>query len=140
MQSPFFTALVLALWSLSKVSFSQVCSSQNQDSATIVVDQSGHGQYTTVQRAIDSVPAKNSVWTRILVKPGNYKEKVAIPEDKPCIVLEGNSASNTMIEWADGGEVNESATFTLYAENFKARNIGFKYICRRPQALRVMID
>ncbi|XP_039156169.1 probable pectinesterase 55 [Eucalyptus grandis] len=122
----FLSTLLLALLSLSKVSFSQDCSDQTQDSETIIVDQSGEGQFTTVQEAIDSVPAKNSIWTHILVKPGIYKEKVVIPANKPCIVLEGNSASDTMIEWGDGGEVDESATFTLSAENFKAKNIGFK--------------
>ncbi|XP_030459728.1 putative pectinesterase 10 [Syzygium oleosum] len=126
MRYSFLRTLLLALLSLSKVSFSQDCSDQNQDSVTIVVDQSGQGQFTTVQQAIDSVPAENNIWTRIIVKPGTYKEKVVVPADKPCIVLEGNSASDTMIEWGDGGDVNKSATFTLYADNFKARNIGFK--------------
>ncbi|KAL3728435.1 hypothetical protein ACJRO7_033076 [Eucalyptus globulus] len=116
MQYSFLSTLLLALLSLSKVSFSQDCSDQTQDSETIIVDQSGEGQFTTVQEAIDSVPAKNSIWTHILVKPGIYKEKVVIPANKPCIVLEGNSASDTMID----------ATFTLSAENFKAKNIGFK--------------
>ncbi|KAK3418725.1 hypothetical protein EUGRSUZ_H03296 [Eucalyptus grandis] len=90
------------------------------------LSRSGHGQFTTVQQAIDSIPAKNNVWTRILVKPGIYKEKVVIPADKPCIVLQGRTASDTVIEWGDGGEVNKTATFTLYAENFKAKNIRFE--------------
>ncbi|KAF8018315.1 hypothetical protein BT93_H3264 [Corymbia citriodora subsp. variegata] len=126
MRCSFLSTLLLALLSLSKSSFSQVCEDQTQDSKTIVVDQSGQGQFTTVQQAIDSVPAENSIWTHILVKPGIYKEKVMIPGNKPCIVLVGNSASDTVIEWGDGGIVNQSATFTLYAENFKARNILFK--------------
>ncbi|KAF8019353.1 hypothetical protein BT93_G0123 [Corymbia citriodora subsp. variegata] len=118
--------VVLALLSLSRVGFSLFCSDQNQDSVTIVVDQSGHGQFTKVQQAIDSIPAKNSVWTHILVKPGIYKEKVIVPLDKPCIVLNGHSARDTVIQWADSIEVVESATFTVNAENFKARNIKFQ--------------
>ncbi|KAF8019491.1 hypothetical protein BT93_G0238 [Corymbia citriodora subsp. variegata] len=118
--------VVLALLSLSRVSFSLFCSNRNQDSATIVVDQSGHGQFTKVQQAIDFIPAMNSIWTHILVKPGIYKEKVIVPPNKPCIVLEGNSAHDTAIQWADSSEVVESATFTVNAENFKARNIKFQ--------------
>ncbi|KAI6692339.1 hypothetical protein NL676_020049 [Syzygium grande] len=110
MQYSCLCTFLLALLSLSKVSFSQDCSHQNQDLVTIVVDQSGQGQFSTVQQAIDSVREENNIWTRIIVKPGTYK----------------NSASDTMIEWGDRGDVNKSATFTLYADNFKARNIGFK--------------
>ncbi|KAI6692340.1 hypothetical protein NL676_020050 [Syzygium grande] len=117
MQYSCLCTFLLALLSLSKVSFSQDCSHQNQDLVTIVVDQSGQGQFSTVQQAIDSVPGGEQHLD---------SEKVVVPGDKPCIVLEGNSASDTMIEWGDGGDVNKSATFTLYADNFKARNIGFK--------------
>ncbi|KAI6692346.1 hypothetical protein NL676_020056 [Syzygium grande] len=126
MQYLLFSALLLALLSLSKVSFCQDCSNRGQDSTTIVVDWSGQGQFTTVQKAVDSIPAPNSVWTRVLVRPGFYKEKVTIPSDKPCIVLEGNTERDTIIEWSSAGEVDQSATFTLYADNFKAKNIGFK--------------
>ncbi|KAI6692344.1 hypothetical protein NL676_020054 [Syzygium grande] len=121
-----FSALLLALLSLPKFSFCQDCSNRGQDSTTIVVDWLGQGQFTTVQKAVNSIPAPNSVWTRILVRPGFYKEKVTIPLNKPCIVLEGNTERDTIIEWSSAGEVDQSATFTLYADNFKAKNIGFK--------------
>ncbi|XP_018715959.2 probable pectinesterase 55 [Eucalyptus grandis] len=124
MQYSLLSALLLALLSLSRASFNAGCS--NHKPRTIVVDQSGHGQFTKVQQAIDSVPTMNSVWTRILVKSGIYKEKVIVPSDKPCIVLEGSSASKTIIEWGDAIEVVKSATFTVYAENFKAKDIMFK--------------
>ncbi|KAF8019493.1 hypothetical protein BT93_G0240 [Corymbia citriodora subsp. variegata] len=126
MKNSLISSLILALLFLSRVSFSLFCSNQNQDSATIVVDQSGHGQFTKVQQAIDFIPAMNNVWTHILVKPGIYKEKVIVPRNKPCIVLEGHSARDTVIQWADSSEVTRSATFTVNAENFKARNIKFQ--------------
>lgn len=40
---------------------------------TIIVDQSGHGSFTTIQKAIDSVPSNYEAWTLIHVKAGIYK-------------------------------------------------------------------
>ena len=42
-------------------------------SKTIIVDQSGHGNFTTIQKAIDSIPSNNVAWTLIHVKTGIYK-------------------------------------------------------------------
>lgn len=39
----------------------------------IRVDQSGNGDYTKIQDAIDSVPSNNSVQTFILIAPGLYR-------------------------------------------------------------------
>lgn len=39
----------------------------------IRVDQSGDGDYTKIQDAIDSVPSNNSVHTFILLAPGVYR-------------------------------------------------------------------
>ncbi|KAK1315999.1 putative pectinesterase 29 [Acorus calamus] len=58
---------------------------------TYVVDQSGAGQYKTIQDAINAVPDNNDKWYQIIVKPGLY-----------------------------------SATFTVNADNFVAKNIKFK--------------
>ncbi|KAF8018316.1 hypothetical protein BT93_H3265 [Corymbia citriodora subsp. variegata] len=124
MQYSLLSTFLFALLSVSRVSLSQDCG--NKEMRTIVVDQSGHGQFTTVQKAIDSIPVKNNNWTRVLVKPGIYNEKVMVHADKPCIVLHGNSASDTIIQWSYGGDVDKSATFTLFADNIKVRNIGFK--------------
>lgn len=41
-------------------------------SATIIVDQNGHGNFTTVQQAIDSIPSNNSQWTRIHINHAIY--------------------------------------------------------------------
>jgi len=40
---------------------------------SIVVDQSGHGNFTTIQSAIDSVPSQNMYWVSIKVKAGIYR-------------------------------------------------------------------
>ncbi|KAM3704592.1 hypothetical protein ACJW30_03G017900 [Castanea mollissima] len=93
---------------------------------TILVDKSGKGQFTTVQKAIDSIPSKNKQWTTILVNAGVYKEKVTIIKDKEFIVLKGKGRASTVIEWDDSGNSLASSTFLLYASNFMARDITFK--------------
>lgn len=40
---------------------------------TIIVDQSGAGNFTTIQSAIDAVPSDNLQWICIYVKTGIYK-------------------------------------------------------------------
>ena len=39
----------------------------------VFVDQSGNGNFTTIQKAIDSVPANNRNWFFINVAAGLYK-------------------------------------------------------------------
>jgi pectinesterase len=56
-----------------------------------VVSFDGSGTHTTVQAAINAVPADTTAGKqfRILVKPGVYKEHVVIPADKKFIQLMG---------------------------------------------------
>jgi len=39
----------------------------------ITVDQSGHGDFTKIQAAIDSVPSNNKNWISIKVNSGTYR-------------------------------------------------------------------
>ena len=70
MQSPafnFYFTLTLFL-------FLNASKAQNESpNKTIVVDQSGKGQFTTVQKAIDSIPSNNKQWTIIHLNAGVYK-------------------------------------------------------------------
>uniref|UniRef100_A0A2C9WNC1 Pectinesterase n=1 Tax=Manihot esculenta TaxID=3983 RepID=A0A2C9WNC1_MANES len=93
---------------------------------TITVDISGHGNFTSVQTAIDSVPEGNTQWIRIQISPGTYREKVAIPVNKSCIFLDGAGRKLTSIEWGDHEETDTSATFTSYSDNIVAKGIKFK--------------
>ncbi|PRQ42399.1 putative pectinesterase [Rosa chinensis] len=111
----------------------------DQVSTTIVVDQNGKGQFTTVQQAVDSIPPNNP-WTLIHLNSGVYNcilsigtlcanitifsEKVEIK--KPYIILEGDRDQQTVIQYGDGGNVVTSPTFKLNADNFVARYIVFK--------------
>lgn len=85
------------------------------------VDQSGNGDYTKIQDAIDAVPSKNSELVYILIKPGIYKEKVTVPADKPFITISGTKAAQTVITWNDSENIFECATFTVLASDFVAR-------------------
>ncbi|KAJ4838314.1 putative pectinesterase 11 [Turnera subulata] len=90
--------------------------------ATLIrVDQSGNGDFKTIQEAIDSVPSNNSELVFILVKPGIYREKVVVPADKPFITLSGTRAEDTLITGSDSGNIFESPTMTVLASDFVGR-------------------
>ncbi|KAJ4976169.1 hypothetical protein NE237_001275 [Protea cynaroides] len=93
---------------------------------TITVDKYGTGNFTTVQGAIDSVPSNNNRWIHIYVKSGFYIEQVNIGQDKSCIFLEGVTNRKTVIQYDAHEATNSSISFSLLAENFVAKNIGFK--------------
>ncbi|TVU37451.1 hypothetical protein EJB05_10767 [Eragrostis curvula] len=121
-------------------------------SRTFTVDWQGRGDFRTVQSAVDSVPDGNSDWIRIHVTAGEYREKVNIPKSKSYILLEGEGSWTTQISFDDhaypsikeimsrgdaginamvngDAEVSttfRSATFTVLADIFVARNIAFK--------------
>ncbi|XP_020210209.1 pectinesterase QRT1-like [Cajanus cajan] len=55
----------------------------------IVVDQSGNGDSTTVQGAVDMVPHNNTQRVKIFIYPGTYRERVHVPKSKPLISFIG---------------------------------------------------
>lgn len=54
-----------------------------------------------------------------------FSEKVSVPSDKQFILIEGENRAKTIIESGDAGDVIESTTFTIAADNFAAWNITF---------------
>nr|GMD76641.1 probable pectinesterase 29 [Ipomoea batatas] len=89
---------------------------------TITVDQSGHGNYQTIQAAIDSVPLNNQNWIIIKVKGGTYSERVRIPKEKPYIYLKGSRKTNVI--WDVHGSI-QNATFTVEADNIVVESLTF---------------
>jgi pectinesterase len=65
--------------------------------ADIVVAQDGSGNFSTVQKALESIPRDNKERVVILIKPGIYEEKVRI--DKPFVTLRGANRKTTRIEY-----------------------------------------
>ncbi|KAL5558022.1 hypothetical protein UlMin_034233 [Ulmus minor] len=95
------------------------------------VDQSGKGDYTKIQDAIDAVPSNNS----------ELVEKVTV--DKPFITISGTKASTTIITWNDTGEIFESPTFSVLASDFVARYLTIQNTygsSGKAVALRVSAD
>ena len=104
----------------------------------ILVDQAGHGQFTTVQAAIDSLPAQNHVPVTIVVDPGRYHEVVSVPAGKSHITLAGATGNpddvtltyeNAASTPAPGGGTHGtegSASVTIAADDFTATGITFE--------------
>ncbi|XP_010526612.1 PREDICTED: putative pectinesterase 11 [Tarenaya hassleriana] len=111
---------------ISFVLYSNMVSSSSIDLSTAVlirVDQSGKGDFTKIQEAIDAVPPNlnDTHLYFIWVKPGIYREKVVVAEDKPYITLSGTQASNTILTWNDGQDILASPTLTVFASDFVCR-------------------
>ena len=66
----------------------------------IIVDQTGHGDYMTVQEAIDAVPNySHEAITTILIKAGTYKECIDIPHSKFRMKIMGQGADKTILTY-----------------------------------------
>lgn len=90
------------------------------------VSSDGHGDYSSVQKAVDVAPATGAT---IVIAPGIYRETVLIT--KPDIHLRGGSrnAAKTVIVFnksagASGGTLH-SATVEIRGDNFEAENLTF---------------
>ncbi|CAO2830541.1 unnamed protein product [Amaranthus hypochondriacus] len=97
---------------------------------------SSSNYFTSVQKAIDSIPIDNSCRIVICIGPGTYREKVKVPMTLAYIKVKGAGADKTIIEWDDTadrlGEDGKpfgtfgSATFAVNSPYFVAKNITFK--------------
>jgi pectinesterase len=102
---------------------------------TLTVAKDGSGQYSTVQAAVNAVPANNPSRVVIAVKPGTYRETVKVPSNKPHVTIQGTGASrkDTVIVYNNasgtpkpgGGTYGTggSATVAVEADDFQARNL-----------------
>lgn len=82
----------------------------------IIVAKDGSGSFTSVQEAVDALPAEGG---HILVRAGEYREKIVIQKDH--VLLEGEDREHTVIAWngcakdryADGTEKGTFLSSTL---------------------------
>uniref|UniRef100_A0A5B7C4S3 Pectinesterase n=1 Tax=Davidia involucrata TaxID=16924 RepID=A0A5B7C4S3_DAVIN len=108
----------------------------------ITVDVHGSGDFSSVQAAVDSVPENNRKNVVVQISAGYYIEKVAVPASKPYITFQGAGRDVTVIEWhdragdrgPDGQQLRtyHTASVTVYASYFSARNISFKNTAPAP--------
>jgi pectinesterase len=100
-----------------------------------VVDQSGQGDFTSIQAAFDAIPAGNEAPVTIFVKKGIYREVVVLDARKSSVSLRGEDKEKTIISYgnhagtrlANGDTLNTwtCATFFVYGNDFSAENITF---------------
>ncbi|MEV5353366.1 pectinesterase family protein [Streptomyces sp. NPDC052693] len=134
---------------------------------TLTVAKDGSGQYTTVQAAVNAVPANNPSRVVIAVKPGTYRELVKVPAGKPHVTIQGtggsrkdttivyNNASGTPKPGGGTYGTSGSATVAVEADDFQARNLtisndfdekanqnlsGHQAVALRTAADRVFLD
>ncbi|WP_338780592.1 pectinesterase family protein [Streptomyces sp. DG1A-41] len=110
-------------------------STKAANATTLTVAKDGSGQYTTVQAAVNAVPANNPSRVVIAVKPGTYRELVKVPSNKPHVTIQGTGSSrkDTTIVYNNaagtpkpgGGTYGTggSATVAVEADDFQARNL-----------------
>ena len=120
---------------LSAVVFS-ILSFKINDGKTIVVSKDGKGDFTTIQQAVNSVEEGKTMRTKIIVKPGTYREKITIPATKSAISLIGENAENTILVYGDfASKQNEegknigttgSSSIFIFSDDFSAKNITFQ--------------
>jgi len=74
----------------------QITKNENVD---LIVSKDGMGDYTTIQKALDSILPDNKQLVTILVKNGLYNEKLFIQNSNIAIV--GESRDSTIIQFAE---------------------------------------
>lgn len=96
----------------------------------VVVAKDGSGDCKTITEALAKVPKKNKKPFVILIKAGVYNEYVMVTKKMSNVVLLGEGPNNTRITGnknvVDGTPTFNSATFTVQANHFFARGIGFE--------------
>ena len=104
----------------------------------IVVSADGHGDYMTVQEAIDACPDySHAEITDILIRKGTYKEEVTIPHSKFRLHIVGEDAENTVITYDKYAEqlwpgrdfkvgTSGSATIYIHASYITFENLTFE--------------
>ncbi|KAF3436475.1 hypothetical protein FNV43_RR23567 [Rhamnella rubrinervis] len=100
---------------------------------TVVVNQDGSGNFTTINEAIAAAPnnsAASKGYFMIYVKSGVYEEYVSIPKKKKYLMMIGDGINQTIITGnrsvEDGWTTFNSATFAVVAPGFVAVNMTFR--------------
>ncbi|MFJ3161129.1 pectinesterase family protein [Streptomyces kanasensis] len=103
---------------------------------TLTVAKDGSGRYTSVQKAVDAVPAGNTARVVISIAPGTYRETVRIPANKRHVTLRGSGSSrrDTVIVYGNASGTPRpdgsgtygtggSATVAVEADDVQLRNL-----------------
>ncbi|MFE5238949.1 pectinesterase family protein [Streptomyces sp. NPDC056627] len=126
------TAAVLAVAALQTFG----AASRAAAATTLTVAKDGSGQYSSVQAAVNAIPAGNTARVVVSIKPGTYRELVKIPSNKQNVTLQGSGSSrnDTVIVYNNASGTQKpdgsgtygtsgSATVAAEANGFQARNL-----------------
>jgi Pectinesterase/MBG domain/Immunoglobulin domain len=96
---------------------------------TVAAD--GTGDFSTVQGAVDFVPAGNTKRVVITVKKGTYTEIVYINSNKPFITVRGEDRNQSIIQYTNNNSFNPTSTttramFGVDAADFTLENITLR--------------
>jgi pectinesterase len=96
----------------------------------VIVAQDGTGDFKTVQMAVDHAPVYGNGRLVIEIRPGTYRERVKIPQDRPRVTLLGQDAAKTVITFNAGakdvGGTFFSSTVDVEGAEFEAASITFE--------------
>jgi pectinesterase len=96
----------------------------------VVVAADGKGDFQTIQRAVDHAPSSGAGRLILEIRPGTYRERVSVPQDRPRVTFLGKDASSTIISGnmsaAAAGGTFFSSTVNVQGAEFEAENITFE--------------
>ncbi len=94
----------------------------------LIVSADGTGDFVTVQGAVDSIPANNTVRTIINIHDGNYAE-IINTASKPNVTFRGQSRNGTIVGYlnnanvAPGGTTHARMAFKVNSTNIAIENM-----------------
>ncbi|GIE99913.1 pectinesterase family protein [Paractinoplanes rishiriensis] len=117
-------------WAFNQIAWPTAPTTSPPTGTQPTVAKDGTGAYTTVQAAINAVPAGNTTRRVITIKAGTYREQIKVPADKPFITLQGlgPAAAQTTIVFnrhQGGYGATGSATAWILGKDFAAGNLTF---------------
>lgn len=108
-------SLMLITWMLAPFGIFQSAARSSAGVDTIVVARDGSGNFTSIERAVES--CKSFPYQRIVIyiKNGIYREKVRIPEWNTRISLIGQNKDSTILTYGDYfGKIGKGPNSTFY--------------------------
>jgi pectinesterase len=104
--------------------------------ADVVVAADGSGKFKTVQEAVDAAPHGNTKPYVIFIKPGVYRDLVAVPRGKSFIYFVGEDPETTVLTYyldanhldQDGKPIGtfKTPSTTIEGDDFQAENLTFE--------------